>query len=54
VNVLKSIVAAYPHKTWHVPAILPEELGRVYVSAGFVREELSQWQMTLKLSKEHI
>jgi ribosomal protein S18 acetylase RimI-like enzyme len=54
VNMLKSIVAAYPHKTWHVPAILPEELGRVYVSAGFVREELSQWQMTLKLSKEHI
>jgi hypothetical protein len=49
---LKSIMAAYPGKTWHVPALLPEESGRVYERAGFVKEELSQWQMKLKLSED--
>jgi ribosomal protein S18 acetylase RimI-like enzyme len=49
VALLKSVIAEYPGKTWHVPALLPEELGNVYESAGFVREELSQWQMKLSL-----
>lgn len=49
---LKSVIAAYPGKTWHVPALLPEELGKVYERAGFMKEELSQWQMKLKLSEE--
>lgn len=48
-DMLKSIIARHPHKTWHVPALLPEELGIVYERAGFVREELSQWQMRLRL-----
>lgn len=48
-DMLKSIVARHPYKTWHVPALLPEELGIVYERAGFVREELSQWQMKLTL-----
>ena len=48
-DMLKSIIARHPHKTWHVPALLPEELGIVYERAGFVREELSQWQMKLTL-----
>lgn len=48
-DMLKSIVAQHPDKTWHVPALLPEELGKVYERAGFVREELSQWQMRLPL-----
>ena len=48
-RMLKSIIARHPHKTWHVPALLPEELGTVYERAGFVREELSQWQMKLSL-----
>jgi len=49
---LKSVIAAYPGKTWHVTALLPEELGKVYERAGFIKEELSQWQMKLKLSEE--
>lgn len=48
-DMLKSIIAGHPHKTWRVPALLPEELGIVYERAGFVREELSQWQMKLTL-----
>jgi ribosomal protein S18 acetylase RimI-like enzyme len=48
-DMLKSVIAKHPHKTWHIPALLPEELGIVYESAGFVREELSQWQMRLRL-----
>jgi ribosomal protein S18 acetylase RimI-like enzyme len=46
---LKSIIAQHPTKTWHIPALLPEELGKVYERAGFVREALSQWQMKLTL-----
>jgi ribosomal protein S18 acetylase RimI-like enzyme len=46
---LKAIMTQYPMKTWHVPAILPEELGKVYERAGFIREQLSQWQMKLNL-----
>ncbi len=48
-DLLKSVIAEYPGRTWHVPALLPEELGNVYERAGFVREELSQWQMKLSL-----
>ncbi|HEX9331542.1 MAG TPA: N-acetyltransferase [Anaerolineales bacterium] len=48
-GLLKSVIAAYPGRTWHVPALLPEELGNVYERAGFIREELSQWQMKLSL-----
>ena len=48
-RLLKAVMTQYSGKTWHVPAILPEELGPVFVSAGFVREELSQWQMKLRL-----
>lgn len=48
-DMLKSVIAQYPDKTWHVPAILPEELGKVYERAGFETEELSQWQMRLSL-----
>lgn len=49
VKMLKSLMTKHPDKTWHVPAILPEELGKVYERAGFVRDELSQWQMKLTL-----
>jgi hypothetical protein len=50
VKLVKSIIAQFPGKTWHVSAILPEELGKVYEQAGFVREQLSQWQMKLELT----
>ena len=49
VRMLKAMMAHHPGKTWHVPAILPEELGKVFERSGFVREELSQWQMKLSL-----
>ena len=50
VQTLKAVIAQHPGKTWHVPAILPEELGKVFERAGFGREDLSQWQMSLTLS----
>jgi hypothetical protein len=48
-EMVKAVIAQHPGKTWHVPALLPEELGKVYERAGFMREELSQWQMKLTL-----
>jgi len=49
VELLKKVMANLPGKTWHVPAILPEEFGDVFEQAGFHREEISQWQMKLVL-----
>ena len=37
---LKSVIAHHKGKTWHVPAIFPEEFGSVFTEAGFEREEL--------------
>ncbi len=48
-DILKSVIAQHAGKAWHVPAILPEELEKPFEKAGFEREELSQWQMKLKL-----
>ena len=49
VELLKNLLGSHPGKKWHVPAILPEELGFVYEQTGFQRDELSQWQMKLEL-----
>lgn len=49
VDMLKSMIAHYPGKTWHVPAICPEEFGNLFEQVGFQREELSQCQMRLGL-----
>lgn len=49
VELLRRVMSSYGGRTWHVPAILPEELGGVFEQAGFRREELSQWQMSLRL-----
>jgi ribosomal protein S18 acetylase RimI-like enzyme len=49
INMLKILIAKHPEKTWHVPVILPEELGAIYERAGFDKESLSQWQMRLNL-----
>jgi hypothetical protein len=49
VELLKIVMANHAGKTWHVPAILPEEFGSVFRQAGFQREEISQWQMKLVL-----
>lgn len=48
-DMLKSLFATHIEKTWHVPAILPEELGSFYEKTGFEKEKLSQWQMRLSL-----
>jgi GNAT superfamily N-acetyltransferase len=49
VDMLKSLMAHHPHKTWHVPAIFPEEFEKIFNRAGFEREDISQWQMRLEL-----
>ena len=48
-DLLKHMMAQHAGKTWHVPAIFPEELGNVFERAGFEKEKLSQWQMRLGL-----
>ncbi len=48
-HMLKRLIATHAGKTWHVPAVFPEQLGKVFEGAGFEREELSQWQMRLVL-----
>jgi GNAT superfamily N-acetyltransferase len=48
-DMLRSIIANYRGKSWHVPAIFPEEFENVFINAGFEREKLSQWQMKLNL-----
>jgi hypothetical protein len=50
VEMLKSVIANHPGRTWHIPAIFPEEFGRIFERAGFEKEELTQWQMRLGLS----
>ena len=49
-KLLKQVIANHRGKTWHVPAIHPEESGVVFERASFEREELSQWQMQLPLA----
>jgi ribosomal protein S18 acetylase RimI-like enzyme len=48
-RMLKQVMANWAGKTWHIPALCPEEFGNVFANAGFEREALSQWQMKLKL-----
>ena len=50
VAMLKNVIAHHKDKAWHVPAIFPEEFGKLFERAGFEKEELSQWQMRLSLS----
>ncbi len=50
INLLKQVIANHPGKTWHIPAIYPEELGPVFERASFERETISQWQMRLPLA----
>jgi GNAT superfamily N-acetyltransferase len=50
-DLLKHLLANHKGKTWHVPAIFPEQFENVFRKAGFEREELSQWQMKLDLKE---
>lgn len=49
-DLLRALFAHYPHKTWNIPAIFPEELAVIFESVGFNRQTLSQYQMDLDLS----
>jgi len=49
IDMLRSLIASHAGKTWHVPAIFPEEFEKVFKRAGFEKEKLSQWQMHLNL-----
>jgi ribosomal protein S18 acetylase RimI-like enzyme len=46
---LRAVFFRFPHKVWHVSALFPEEMSIIFEQAGMQREEISQWQMTLKL-----
>jgi ribosomal protein S18 acetylase RimI-like enzyme len=46
---MRALFAQFPNKTWHVPALFPEEICFVFEAAGMQREELSQYQMSLVL-----
>jgi ribosomal protein S18 acetylase RimI-like enzyme len=48
-QMLKHVIAKHTGKTWHIPAVFPEEFARVFERAGFEQENLSQWQMSLSL-----
>lgn len=48
-DLLRNVIAHYAGRTWHVPAIFPEEFAKIFEQAGFEKEELSQWQMRLAL-----
>ena len=48
-ELLKTVIANHPSKSWHVPAIFPEEFSKSFERAGFEKEKLSQWQMKLIL-----
>lgn len=46
---VRAVFSRFPNKTWHVPAIYPEEICAVFDQTGMKREEISQWQMSLML-----
>ena len=48
-DLLKTVTASHPGRSWHVPALFPEELSKSFEGAGFEKENLSQWQMKLNL-----
>jgi GNAT superfamily N-acetyltransferase len=46
---MRALFARFPNKTWHVSPIYPEEMSFIFEQVGMKREEISQWQMSLKL-----
>jgi GNAT superfamily N-acetyltransferase len=46
---MRAVFSRFPNKTWHVPALYPEEISAVFEEVGMQREEISQLQMALKL-----
>ena len=48
-NLLRALFANYPGRTWHVPAIFPEEQAPIFENVGMETQEISQWQMLADL-----
>ena len=46
---LKALFAKYSGKIWHVPAIFPEEQAKIFENVGMQKDDISQWQMMVKL-----
>ncbi len=46
---IRALFARFPNKTWHVSPVYPEEMSFIFEQVGMQREDLSQWQMSLKL-----
>jgi ribosomal protein S18 acetylase RimI-like enzyme len=49
VGLMRALFARFPNKVWHVSPIYPEEMSGLFEGVGMQREEISQWQMSLKL-----
>ncbi len=49
---MMALLSKYQNKIWHVPAIFPEEMSFIFEEVGMQRENISQWQMSLKLNGE--
>lgn len=49
VRLMRALFARFPNKVWHVSPIYPEEVTGLFEQVGMQREEISQWQMSLKL-----
>lgn len=47
--IIKTLFKKFQNKIWHVPALFPEEMSFIFEQAGMQRENISQWQMSLKL-----
>jgi ribosomal protein S18 acetylase RimI-like enzyme len=48
-GLMRALFARFPNKVWHVSPIYPEEMAGLFEQVGMQREELSQWQMSLRL-----
>ena len=48
-ELIRAVFSRFPNKIWHVSAIFPEEMAFIFEQAGMRREEITQWQMSLKL-----
>lgn len=48
-GMLRQVLAHWTGKTWHIPALCPDEFGKIFENAGFEKEALSQWQMKVSL-----
>ncbi len=46
---MRAVFSRFPNKTWHVPALFPEEISAVFEELDMQREKISQLQMALKL-----